>query len=75
MISTELFGSFFKIKSLKVLESRVFPDAEIPAIDIILLLIIFWFFCKIYNSYSVESSLILNNDAIVKSIDNTTLYW
>ena len=40
-ISIELFGNFFKIRSLKVLESRVFPDAEIPAIEIILLLIIF----------------------------------
>ena len=60
-ISIELFGCLFNIMSLKVLESRVFPDAEIPTIDMILLLIVFGYFFKIYKSDSAEPSLIPNN--------------
>ena len=45
----------------KVVGLRVFPDAEIPTIDMILLLIVFGYFFKIYKSDSAEPSLIPNN--------------
>ena len=68
-ISIELYGCLFKIISLKVLESRVFPDAEIPTIAMILLRIVIVCFLKVCMSESVEVSLIPKNEDVVKSID------